>query len=164
MLITPNLVSRHKMVILFECCKKFQKSIVPIDFLLFSIVCKLQNNGISKNRQRNNDYDIFLRFLDFRRQNQYADQFSGPRDYFYRNYGPLFIEPILAKMTSFQPKMTSQRRRGKLVKSENCHANMVYGCIHEYKHQNSIQYIVSEKKQGGYNGPPHVWRSLKRPM
>ena len=40
MLITPNLVSRHKMVIVFECVQKNQKSIVPIDFLLFSIVYK----------------------------------------------------------------------------------------------------------------------------
>ena len=35
---------------------------------------------------------------------------------------------------------------GKSVKSENRHANMVYGYIHEYKHQNSIQYTVPEKK------------------
>ena len=34
-LITPNLVSRHKMVILFECVQKFHKSIVPTDFQLF---------------------------------------------------------------------------------------------------------------------------------
>ena len=32
MLITPNLVSRHRMVILFECGQKNGKSIVPIAF------------------------------------------------------------------------------------------------------------------------------------
>ena len=42
------------------------------------------------------------------------------------------------------------------MKSENCHANMVYGYIHEYKHQNSIQYIVPEKKEPPISGPFEV--------
>ena len=40
MLITPNLVSTHKMVILFECVQKNRKSTVPISLLLFSFVFK----------------------------------------------------------------------------------------------------------------------------
>ena len=54
---------------------------------------------------------------------------------------------ILAKNDVIAPQ-------GKSVKSKNCHVLMVYGYIHEYKHQNSIQCIVPEKKQGGDNAPP----------
>ena len=142
--------------------KNFENLLFLLIFYCSLLFVNNRTMGFPKNRQKNIYYDNFLRFLDFRHQKQYADQFSGPPDHFYRNYGPWFIEPILAKMTSFWQKMTSQRRRGKSVKSENCHANMVYGYIHEYKHQNSIQYIVPRKNRGPLS-PPMSGRHAKGP-
>ena len=150
------------MVILFECVKNFENLLFPLILYCSLLFVNNRTMGFPK---IDNGTMITIFFFNFqiKHQIQYADQFSGPPDNFYRNYGPLFMEPILAKMTSFWPKMASQRRRGKSVKSENCHANMVYGYIHEYKHQNSIQYIVPEKKWGGHNAPPMPGGHSKSP-
>ena len=89
-IITPNLVSILKIIVLFDCAKKISKiycshcfSIVFYCFLLFSIVFT--------------DNDIFIIFLEFNHQNKYSDQISCPYLHFYGNYEPLLFEPILVQ-------------------------------------------------------------------
>ena len=107
MLISPKLVSRHEMVIVFECAKKIRNLLFPLFFYCSLLFVNKRTIGILKVHKGKLITIFFFIFLDFTHQKEHADQFSGPPSHFYRNYGPLFIEPKLAKMTSFWPKMTS---------------------------------------------------------
>ena len=83
---------------------------------------------------------------------------------FYRNYGPLFMEPILAKMTSFWPKMTSQRRRGEIgLKSLKIAMQTWFMGIYMNINSKTPYNIQFPRKNGGGSHPPMSGRHAKGP-
>ena len=94
-IITPNLVSILKIIVLFVCAKKISKiycsHCFSIVFYCFPLFVNNRTMGFSKNTQRNPDNGIFIIFLDFNHQNKYSDQISCPYLRFYGNYKHLLF-------------------------------------------------------------------------
>ena len=77
-IITPNLVSILKIIVLFLCAKKISKiycsHCFSIVFYCFPLFVNNRTMGFSKNTQRNPDNGIFIIFLEFNHQNKYSHQ------------------------------------------------------------------------------------------
>ena len=105
MIITPTFTV-YLIIVLFDSAKKKYEIIL---FSLFSNVFKQQNNGISKNRQKEPEIGIFTLFLEINHKKKYSDRFS-----FAYSFG--LNDVILAKNGQ-------QRGRRKSERSKNCHAS-----------------------------------------
>ena len=129
-IISPNLVSIPKIIVLFDCAnKKKQKCIVPIVFYCSLLFVNNRTIGISKNRQRGAGGWCFILFLEINHQNKYSDQVSWSYLHFYGNYrGVVFW----SKMTSFFAQKWVIAPQAKIVEvwKLSCkHVLWVYTCI-----------------------------------